>query len=255
MRKTLTPKLELDVEATDLILIDLGHGQNRLGGSVAAQVYSELGGETPDVDAGDLKNFFAMIHFMNEKGKILAYHDRSDGGLFTTLSEIMFASHCGLKINLGAFDDMMAVLFNEELGAVIQIKHSELDAVMSVFATYNLDAYHIGEPSSVETLTITHDMNTVFMAPRNELQKTWAETSFKIQKIRDHAECAQQEYEQISNDEDHGLFSTVSFDLAKNIITPYINQNIKTILLRFTLFRPWNRIILMFLYMLVVSKV
>jgi phosphoribosylformylglycinamidine synthase len=227
VRKTLTPKLYLDAEATDLILIDLSHGKNRMGGSVAAQVYNELGGETPDVEAECLKEFFNKIHILNDKGKILAYHDRSDGGLFVTLAEMMFASRCGMKINLGAFNDIKAALFNEELGAVIQILHSELDSVMSAINSHGLDAYHIGEPSSNKFLEIKNDLDTIFKAPRNELQKTWAETSSKIQALRDHSECAQQEYEEISNTEDNGLFTLVNFDLSKSIIAPYVKKEIK----------------------------
>ena len=227
VRKTLTPKLYLDAEATDLILIDLGRGKNRLGGSVAAQVYNMSGGEAPDILAEDLKEFFSVIHIMSEKGKILAYHDRSDGGLFATLAEMMFASRCGLRINLGAFDDVISALFNEELGAVIQILHSDLDSVMSALASHQIDAYHIGEPSSKEMFVINYDLDTIFMAPRNELQKTWTETSTKIQALRDHSECAEQEYNEISNEDDQGLFSLVTFDLAENPVTPYIVKDIK----------------------------
>ena len=130
IRKTLTPQLRLDKGETDLILIDLGRGQNRLGGSILAQVHGQLGREVPDVDdAEDLKAFFAVIQGLNADGKLLAYHDRSDGGLLATAVEMAFAGHCGLNLNLDALADdaaeAAAVLFNEELGALIQVHQDD----------------------------------------------------------------------------------------------------------------------------------
>src|SRR5262249_37445317 len=120
VRKTLTPQLIADT-ATRLLLIDLGSGKNRLGGSVLAQVYGQAGNESPDVDSSaKLRAFFETIQKLNESGRILAYHDRSDGGLFATLAEMMFAGHVGVTVDIGKLGDGLAAVFNEELGAVLQ---------------------------------------------------------------------------------------------------------------------------------------
>ncbi|WP_119344646.1 phosphoribosylformylglycinamidine synthase [Facilibium subflavum] len=231
IRRTLTPQLRLGIPETDLILIDLGFGKNRLGGSCFAQVYNELGEATPDIEAKPLQNFFAAIHKLVKKDKILAYHDRSDGGLFVTLTEMMFAAKCGLEVhidNLG--DDIPSVLFSEELGAVIQIRNSDRDLVMSVLASFQLQAHVIGEPVTSHEdskLVIFHDIDEVFSATRAQLQSLWSETSYQIQRMRDNSECADQEHALIKGMNDHGLFAQVPFDFKENIATPYFNTSIK----------------------------
>ena len=144
IRQTLTSQLRMDKGETDLILIDLGRGQNRMGASILAQVYAQIGQQVPDLDdAEDLKAFFAVIQGLNADGHLLAYHDRSDGGLLTTVLEMAFAGHCGLSLNLDALADdsseLPAVLFNEELGAVIQVRQDATPEVLAQFSAAGLD--------------------------------------------------------------------------------------------------------------------
>jgi phosphoribosylformylglycinamidine synthase len=228
VRKTLTPRLQLDMEATDLILIDLGENKQRMGGSVLAQVYSELGQETPDIEARILRNFFMAIQKLNHNGKILAYHDRSDGGLMAVLAEMMFASHCGLDIHLdGLGEDPISALFNEELGVVIQVCNIDRDEVLSMLEVFKLDAFVIGEPAAHHQLHIQHDIDDVYIADRIDLHRLWSKTSFKIQSLRDHAGCAQEEYDQLLNNEDDGLFAKTSFNIGENIATPFLDVETK----------------------------
>ncbi|MFZ9034917.1 MAG: phosphoribosylformylglycinamidine synthase [Francisellaceae bacterium] len=227
IRRTLTPQLKLSIPETDLILIDLGNGKNRLGGSAFAQVYNELGQHTPDIDAETLQSFFAAIHKLVKEDKILAYHDRSDGGLFVTLCEMMFAAKCGLDIDIGSLgEDYHASLFNEELGAVIQVKNSDRHIVMDTLASFKLKAQKIGEPvSSVEDarLTIYDDIDEIYSATRGQLQSLWSQTSHQIQRLRDNASCADQEHALIKGLDDHGLFAQVPFDMSQNLVAPYLN--------------------------------
>ena len=154
-RRTLTPQLRLDLGDTDLILIDLGAGRNRLGGSCLAQVYGKIGNQGPDLEHPEgLKRFFAAIRELAGEGLILAYHDRSDGGLFVTLCEMAFAGRCGLEIDLDALgtDDLLGALFNEELGAVIQVRHTDTDDALKILHDHGLGAlsFVIGSPTSLD---------------------------------------------------------------------------------------------------------
>ncbi len=230
IRRTLTPQLRLAFES-DLIFIDLGIGKNRLGGSAFAQVYNELGQQTPDIEPKHLQNFFAAIHKLVKDDKILAYHDRSDGGLFVTLCEMMFAAKCGLDIDIEALgEDVHAALFNEELGAVIQTRNIDHDIVMQLLTSFQLKAHRIGKPNaSVEDakFIIYNDIDEIFCATRAELQALWSQTSYQIQRMRDNAQCADQEHTLIKGLTDHGLFAQVPFSHKENIAAPYLNLNIK----------------------------
>ena len=228
VRKTLTPQLELNHEATDLILIDLGCNKQRLGGSVLAQVYNELGGETPDVSSESLANFFILIQKLNASNKLLAYHDRSDGGLFAVLTEMMFATRCGLDIHLDALgEDPLAALFNEELGAVIQVRNSDLDEVLSLIEAFKLTSFVIGEPATHDKLYIQYDIDSIFNGERVELHRLWSRTSYEIQKIRDHEGCANEEFSRLSDPSYRGLYGNIDFKLKENISAPYINIGAK----------------------------
>lgn len=230
VRKTLTPQLKLKVDASELILIDLGKGANRMGGSALAQVYKHLGEHAPDIDAETLKSFFVAIQELNRKNKILAYHDRSDGGLFVTLCEMMFAAKCGLKIDVyGLGQNPIDVLFNEELGAVIQVKSSDKELVLTSLRSMGLSAHAIGEvvKDDDSKLVITDDIDDVFEASRGYLQALWSETSFRIQAMRDHAECAEQEFGLIKGMGDDGLFASVPFDFKTHLAAPYLNAQDK----------------------------
>ena len=234
IRKTLTPQLRLDQGDTDLILIDLGRGQNRLGGSALAQVYNRIGQTAPDLDdADDLKAFFAVIQGLNQDDLLLAYHDRSDGGLLTTLAEMAFAGHCGLNINLDVLADaaseLPAVLFNEELGAVIQLRQSDTEAVLSQLAAAGLGdcSAVIGQPQQPQTLEFAYDGNSIVSGTRGAWQQAWSETSWQIQRLRDNAECADQEFEALADDANPGLDAQLSFDQNDNVAAPHINSGLR----------------------------
>jgi phosphoribosylformylglycinamidine synthase len=225
VRKTLTPQLRTDLGDTELILIDLGNGQNRMGGSSLAQVYNQLGDTVPDVDQpSQLKAFFTAIQQLNSDSKLLAYHDRSDGGLFATLAEMAFAGHCGFSIDLSSLPgDSASVLFNEELGAVVQVRATEAAAVAdSLQQSLGACVHRIGQVNNGHEIVITHG-ETRYQASRIELHRMWSETTFRMQSLRDNPVCAQQEYDRILNTEDIGLHAHLTFDLKDNIAAPYIN--------------------------------
>ena len=234
IRKTLTPQLRMDKGETDLILIDLGRGQNRLGASILTQVYGKLGRQAPDVDdAEDLKAFFAVIQGLNADGHILAYHDRSDGGLLTTVLEMAFAGHCGLNLFLDALADgaseLAAVLFNEELGAVIQVHQDATAEVLAQFSAAGLDdcVAVIGQPVNSDDVAIGFNGQPVFAGKRSALQRQWAQTSYQIQRLRDNADCADQEFEGLREEDNPGLSVKLGFDVNEDISAPYIRKNIR----------------------------
>ncbi|SDS85204.1 phosphoribosylformylglycinamidine synthase [Halopseudomonas xinjiangensis] len=234
IRFTLTPELRSNQGETDLILIDLGRGQNRLGGSALAQVYNRIGSQGPDLDdAEDLKAFFAVIQGLNQDGQLLAYHDRSDGGLLTTLAEMAFAGRCGLNIRLDVLADanteLTGVLFNEELGAVIQVRQGDTEAVLSQLAAAGLGdcSAVIGQPTTEQTLTFSFNDQTVLSGTRANWQQAWAETSWRIQRLRDNPEGADQEFESIADDGNPGMHAQLSFEPNEDVAAPYINTGIR----------------------------
>ncbi len=228
VRDTLTPSLRSDCGDTDLILIDLGKGHNRLGGSSLAQVYKQLGHHPADLDDPRcFKAFFDSIQSLNAKGLLLAYHDRSDGGVFATLCEMAFAGHTGLRIHLDDLgDDPLAALFNEELGAVIQVRHQDTDEVLEWLHDAGLAHYShvIGTLSEDDRLVFTHDHKTVLAASRFEWQRIWSETSYQLQALRDNPECARQEFDTILDGDDPGLQAVLCFDPAEDVAAPYIRR-------------------------------
>ncbi len=227
IRRTLTPRLVLDQGDTDLVLIDLGGGRNRLGGSALAQVYSQLGSECPDLeDAGQFKRFFNCIQFLNRQNQLLAYHDRSDGGLFVTLAEMAFAGRCGLQVELGDLgQDPLAVLFTEELGAVIQVRSGDTRFVLDSLSDAGLGrcAHRIGTACKEQSLRFDYSGNRFFVGSRAGLQKNWAMTSFCMQSIRDNPECAKEEFETIGDDDDPGLGSGSGFSAEQLSGVPFVH--------------------------------
>lgn len=248
-RQTLTPCARTDAGDTDLILIDLGQGKNRLGGSALAQVYKQTGNDAPDVvSVAQLKGFFDTVQRLNADGRILAYHDRSDGGLFATLCEMMFAGHCGMTIDVdelclerirndaelsgkepvvppGGFTGrIFGVLFNEELGAVLQVKRSDTPAVMEAFFATGLrgELHIIGTLNRDDRLVIQRNNKEILRMPRIELQRAWSETTSRMQGLRDNPQCAQQEFERVLDAGDPGLHAALSFDLNENVAAPLI---------------------------------
>ncbi|MEJ6745152.1 MAG: phosphoribosylformylglycinamidine synthase [Porticoccaceae bacterium] len=228
VRKTLTPQLRTDQGNTELLLLDLGAGANRMGGSILAQVFSEFGDTAPDVDdAQALKGFFDVMQASMECGDILAYHDRSDGGLMTTLAEMSFAGHVGVSVDLSGLDeDTMAVLFTEELGAVVQVLSGSAEALMEKFTDAGVSAHRLGTLNANDSLEISRDGEILFACNRAALQACWSETSYRVASLRDNAECVQQEFDRILHP-DLGLSTNLSFDPAEDICAPYINGGAK----------------------------
>ena len=229
-RHVMTPQLRKDKGDTDLLLVDLGRGRNRLGGSALLQVYGQLGDEAPDLDAADtLKAFFQAVQGLNADRSLLAYHDRSDGGLLATVCEMAFAGHTGVKLELDVDEDPLAALFNEELGAVLQVRHADVDEVLMVFAEAGLGnhARVIGRLSEDDAISIHAGSRCLYRAERSRLHKTWAETSYRIQSLRDNPACAQQEFDVLGDEGDPGLFARLGFDPEENVAAPYIASGVR----------------------------
>ncbi|KKM81410.1 hypothetical protein LCGC14_1330100 [marine sediment metagenome] len=231
VRKTVTPQLRTDKGETSLILVDLGAGKNRMGASSLAQVYKQLGDVTPDVDSPELlKGFYNAMQALVADNKLLAYHDRSDGGLFTAVAEMAFAGHTGVTIDLdGLTGSDIEVLYNEELGAVIQVANSDLDAVNAVFAEHGIAAisHAIGTLNSDDTVVFNRAGNTVLSNTRTELRTIWAETTYQMQARRDNPDCAKQEFDAKFDAKDPGLNVKLNFDLNEDVAAPYIATGAK----------------------------
>jgi phosphoribosylformylglycinamidine synthase len=239
VRETLTPQLQPDEGGeTELVLIDLGQGKNRLGGSALAQVQGVSGDVPPDADAALLKAFFTAIQTL--RPRILAYHDRADGGLLATVAEMSFASHLGVSLNLDALcydplmndvdgiermpqiidgrmrDRMIAALFNEELGAVIQIRRDDRAAVMQTLRDAGLGAcsHIIGTLNDADELRVWRNAKSALAVRRVDLQRAWSEVSYQIAKLRDDPECAQEEFDALLDADNPGLSCQLTFDPA-----------------------------------------
>lgn len=227
-RLSVTPQLRPDADAS-LVLIDLGRGANRLGGSALAQTCGQLGDIVPDIDAVDLKAFFGLVQQYLQAGRLLAYHDRSDGGLLVTLAEMAFAGHCGLDVDLHALQgDDLGRLFNEEAGAVIQLLNDDLDDFLASAVAAGLgDCTHVvGAAVPGEALLLRDGDREVLAGNRPDVQRLWARTSYEMQALRDNPECAREEYERIGA-EGAGLSAKLSFDPAEDIAAPYINTGVR----------------------------
>jgi phosphoribosylformylglycinamidine synthase, single chain form len=224
VRHTITPQPVTEDNA--LLLIDLGKGHNALGATALAQVYRQLGDKPADVrDVAQLKGFYEAIQALVAQRKLMAYHDRSDGGLLVTLAEMAFAGHCGVTADIASLgDDRLAALFNEELGAVIQVRAADREAVEALLAQHGLaDCVHyLGQATAGDRFTLTADGQTVFSESRTTLRMWWAETTWQMQRLRDNPECADQEHEAKANDNDPGLNVKLSFDINDDVAAPYI---------------------------------
>jgi len=228
VRKTVTPQLQTGEGDTRLLLIDLGNGKNRLGATALAQVYNQLGDACADVDsASQLKAFFDQVQALLQDGKLLAYHDRSDGGLLATLSEMVFAGHVGVSVDIAALADVIPALFNEELGAVVQARAADAAAIVAKLQAAGLQAFDIGTLNDSNTLAISSKGNAVLNESRVALEQCWAEASFRIQSLRDNSECAQQEFDQIARADDPGISPILTFDPQQNIAAPMINTGVR----------------------------
>lgn len=230
VRQTVTPQLRTDVGETDLIYVDLGLSHNGLGGSILAQVYNQMGTDPADVrDAAALKGFFQAIQASLAAEQVVAYHDRGDGGLFATLVEMGFAGHCGVDIQLdGIQGDLFSVLFNEELGAVLQVRKTDTADVLQRFADVGLAAnsHLIGGINAEDSVVIRNGSQVVFEQARSYLQVLWSETSYRLQALRDNEECAKQEFDQLLT-QDPGLSVNLSYDPNDDVAAPFINSGVR----------------------------
>jgi phosphoribosylformylglycinamidine synthase len=252
VRRHLTPQLRRADEVGDtvLIAIDLGRGKHRLGASILAQVTQQVGDSVPDVDdPEDLKRFFAAIQELNGQDRLLAYHDRSDGGLWATVCEMAFAGHVGVSLNVdmltldpnhefdygdakdwakqtsGRRDDRtIRALFSEELGAVIQVRTSDRDTVLAALREHGLSAcsHVIGKPNERDTLEVWRDAKKIYEAPRTELHRAWDEVSWRIARLRDNPACADAEHDMLLDASDPGITPHLSFDPAEDVAAPFI---------------------------------
>lgn len=222
-RRTLTPLLRRDCGDTDLLLIDLGRGRNRLAASALAQVHDQVGDAVPDVvNAADLKAFFNAIQQLNRDGLLLAYHDRSDGGLFATVCEMLIASRCGARLALSG--DAVAALFNEELGALLQVRRGDSAKVMAVLKSTGLGdcSAVVGSVDGGDRLVVQAGGKTVLDELRIDLHRAWSETTFRMQQLRDNPDCAQQEYDRILDAADPGITPKLTFNPADDVAAPFI---------------------------------
>ncbi|MEM6581414.1 MAG: phosphoribosylformylglycinamidine synthase [Pseudomonadota bacterium] len=229
VRLSVTPQLLPDVDSV-LVLIDLGRGANRLGGSSLAQAYNQLGAQVPDVERPeDLKAFFSLIQASLADETLLAYHDRSDGGLLVTLLEMTFAGRCGVRIDLaGLPGEALEKLFSEEAGAVLQIARAQLPDFLSRAQGLGLaECLHtIGAPLAGDDIIISDDEVEVVRDSRRRLQQLWSRTSYEIQSLRDNPDCAKEEYERVLQ-EDAGLSAQLTFDPEDDISAPFIAKGVR----------------------------
>jgi len=245
VRNTLTPELQRDQGETELLLLDLG--KNRLGGSALAQVYNATGEDAPDVEEpARLKALFDAVQQLKQKGLILAYHDRSDGGLFVAAAEMAFAAHVGVTLDMDGlcFDlqtldidgaekrpDLLAgrsqetlvrALFNEEVGALIQIRRADREQVTPVLRALGVPYFFVGYPNDRDEIRVVRNARKVLCESRIDLHRAWSETSFRMQSLRDNPECAQEEYDRLLDKEDPGLSPKLTFDPADDFTPVYL---------------------------------
>jgi phosphoribosylformylglycinamidine synthase len=225
VRLGVTPEIKANEDA-ELLFVDLGAGKNRMGGSALALAWNQVGTSVPDVDEPrQLAAFFTAIQSCLADRLLLAYHDRSDGGLFVTLAEMAFAGHCGVRVDIGARgSDDLAALFSEELGAVLQVRREHIGVVRARFADAGLGAltHAIGTAQPGQTITITRGGQAIYSASRVDLHRTWAELSHHIQRLRDNPDCATEEYAALFDADDPGLSTSLTYSVSEDIAAPFI---------------------------------
>lgn len=228
VRNTLTPQLQTELRKTKLLLIDLGGGANSLGGSCLAQTYNLLGQQPPDVDDPILlRYFFEAIQLLNRKKLLLAYHDRSDGGLFVTICEMAFAGRIGITIKLDSLGTHpIASVFTEELGAVIQVKEENVEEILTTLQKSGLKVYThiIGELNDSDEIVINFQEKTLYHETRTTLQRWWSETSYRLQSLRDNPDCAKQQFDYLLDKKNLGLTATTTFDTEEDIVLLYLSK-------------------------------
>jgi len=254
VRGSFTPQLQPG--DTTLVLIDLGNGRKRMGGSMLAQVLGQFGNEVPDlIDAQQLKSLVAVINVLRAQGRILAYHDRSDGGLWAAVCEMAFAGRLGVSLNVdilvtegdGIQDSRaeygdsknwagqvgerrneltLQALFNEELGVVIQVPTAVRNEVMATLREHGLSqhAHFIGKPNDRGTVEVWRDAKSQFSAPLQALQQQWDEVSWRIARLRDNPACADSEHAGAGDPADPGLHLHLTFDASQDVAAPYVHR-------------------------------
>jgi phosphoribosylformylglycinamidine synthase len=227
VRRALTPEVSASgagADALELVLLDLGRGKNRLGGSALAQVYGQLGATPPDLDdPALLTGFFAAVQAANAEGLLAAYHDRSDGGLFVTLVEMAFAGHAGIDVDVaGLGDDPVAALYAEEPGAVVAVRAAAVDRFTAIAAEHGLGdcVRRIGRVASGETIVIRRDGRVLYEERRPVLRALWSETTHAIQRLRDDPACADEEHAGRLDADDPGLAAVTTFDVDEDVTAP-----------------------------------
>ena len=233
VRQVLTPQLQLDKGESRLVFIDCAAEAKRMGGSCLAQAYQQLGSEAPDLENSEqFKSIFDSIQNCVKQGLLQAYHDKSDGGLFVTLVEMGFAAHCGFEVDIESIkrgSSAIDTLFNEELGAVVQVLDSDIEALQDIFDDAGVAQCLsvIGKPYAGESMLITEQGQPLVAQTRAQLQILWSQTSFEVQRLRDNPECAQQEFDKITQLDDKGINPLISFDAEDDIAAGYIASGVR----------------------------
>jgi len=245
VRGTLTPQLQAG--DTSLILVDLGQGKNRMGGSILAQALNQFGGAVPDLDdAGQLKSLVSAVNELRAAGKLLAYHDRGDGGLWATACEMAFAGHMGVALNVDMLvqeveegdvknwtqqvsarrDELtLKALFSEELGVVLQVATADRDAALQVLRAHGLSKHShvVGKPNASGQVEVWRDAKKIFGAPLTQLHKSWDEVSWRIAQLRDNPACADSEHAVVGDAADPGRHVQLTFDPKEDVAAPFIS--------------------------------
>ena len=230
VRKTLTPQLKRDQGETVLVRVDLSAGRARLGGSALAQVHGLLGAESADLDQpARLVGLWRALHALRDDGRVLAWHDISDGGLFATVCEMAFAGHCGAAVSVSAGptdpENFVARLFTEEPGGVMQVRVEDIDPTLTVLAAHGLGADCVavlGRPTDDDQITFYDGGDARVSAPRAELWRAWSETSHHMQRLRDDPACADEAFAALSDDGDPGIAPVLTFDVADDVSAPFV---------------------------------
>ncbi|HSD65685.1 MAG TPA: phosphoribosylformylglycinamidine synthase, partial [Vicinamibacteria bacterium] len=230
VRATWTPQLRTDLGETDLVFVDLAGRRMRLGGSILAQVFGQTGSEAADLDDPErIRGLYAALAELRAASLVLAYHDRSDGGLFAALAEMAFAGHTGVTLDVCALAGpeadtarLLAALFNEEPGVLVQTRATDRARVLEVLARHGVPGLVVGAPGRDDEVRLTCGRRTLFEEPRTALHRLWSETTWQMQTLRDNPESARQEYDRVLDAHDPGLVPRLSFDPAEDVAAPFV---------------------------------